>query len=306
MKTYNETIKERKGVPYKEPHTDIFENALKKTESAQDAAVPARKTVYNPDVNYTAQQKAAEGAGNYAHAMDNEYMHNMKDGAMGLGWGVSGRYNYLDPNGYGGLMQAKYDEIENYQPFGYDYMRDDTYKAIRDLKEKEAEKAYADGYAQLSGQFDGDIPANMINKLLTTKSEIAGEADSYIPKLKQMAYDMYNVEKNDLYNQYGLLKERAGEDYSKWQNDRDFYVTGLENAYNREWNQKQLDYNRERDAVSDSRYQQEFDYNKELNDREFNNGMTTDKINLAKALYEIYGDFDAAYRAAEKYYNGVM
>ena len=106
--------------------------------------------------------------------MYNERMHNTKDGRMNLGYGASGIWNYQDNSGLGGLKERKYNEIEDYfsTPFSYDYRDDSSYKAIRNLKEKEAKKAYDDGYAALSTQFEGGVPVNMMNKLHETSNDI--------------------------------------------------------------------------------------------------------------------------------------
>ena len=196
---------------------------------------------YDPNINYMQKSMDAAENGDLAGAMYNERMHNIKDGDMGLGWGASGMWNYLDTQGYGGQLDAKYDEIQDYfsKDFEYDYRTDDRYNAILRQKQKEAEKAYNDGYAALSTQFEGDIPVNMINKLLTTKQDIIDSADSYIPQLWQMAQDMYISKGNQLYNQYGILADRAAEDYNKFLTDRNFRAQGVNDAYDRKVSEEQ-------------------------------------------------------------------
>ena len=168
------------------------------------------------NTNYMEKSHSAIKDGNLFGAMYNRRMHNIKDDEYGLGWGADDMFDYQDYAGYGGLMDAKYREIEDHfsDGFKYDYRDDDMYKQILALKEKEADKAYKDGYAQLSQQFDGDIPVNMINKLLTTKQEIVDGADSYIPQLREMAYNMYLGDGEQLYNQYSMLKGEADTDYT--------------------------------------------------------------------------------------------
>ena len=282
MKTYNEMMDEKKK-------EGIVPNTSSRT--------------YDPSADYTAQMQEEEKAGNVVGAMDNELLHNKKDGDLALGWGASGKYNYLDPVGYGGLLDAKYSQIENYKPFSYDYRQDDSYKAIRSLKEKEAEKAYADGYAQLSTQFDGDIPVNMINKLLTTKAEITDSADAYIPQLKQMAYDMHNADKNELYNQYGMLRDRAAEDYSRWYADRDFRTQGIYDAAERE-------YRKNRDAIEDGLRQKQWDYGIEQDSKQWDYGIGRDKkednikyYSLVKTLVDKGMSWDEAEKKVDSYLN---
>lgn len=200
--------------------------------------------MWSPDVDHMQKSINAAKNGDLAGAMYNERMHNIKDGALGLGYGASGIWNYQDYQGLGGLREAKYNEIQDYfnNGFQYDYRDDEAYQAMRRLKEQEAEKAYNDGYAALSRQFEGDIPVNMINKLLTTKSEIKDQADSYIPTLKQMAYDMYMNKGNQLYNQYGLLDALENQNYQRFQGDRNFMAQGVNDAYANKVSREESDY----------------------------------------------------------------
>lgn len=262
-----------------------------------NAAVPAVGSqvnksgkTYDPNVNYMQRSMDAAAYGNLAGAMYNERMHNTKDGDMGLGWGASGIWNYIDAQGLGGQREAKYNEIENYfnNGFDYDYLDDPVYQSILGQKEKEAEKAYNDGYAQLSTAFDGDIPVNMINKLLTTKSEIVDSADSYIPQLRQMAYDMYVDKGNQLYNQYGLLDAMADEDYNKFLTDRDFMAQGVNDAYyNKTDAERYADEIAHRDKVFNRGvFESDRDYERGIfeSDRAWDYGVEQDKLNRADQL----------------------
>jgi hypothetical protein len=199
---------------------------------------------WNPNVDHMQESINAAKDGNLAGAMYKEKLHNDKDGDLGLGWGASGVWNYQDKQGLSGLKERKYREIEDHfnNGFNYDYGTDPEYQSIRRLKEKEADKAYNDGYAQLSRQFDGDIPVNMINKLLTTKSEIVDQADGYIPILKQMAYDMYFGKGQQLYDQYGMLGDLENQQYQRFLEDRGFMAQGVMNAHNNKINNDERDY----------------------------------------------------------------
>jgi len=291
MKTYAEAKKEQE-----EKALNMNTGAVPNTSGKQ----------YDPSVNYTAEVQKGEGSGNWAYSMDSEKLNNTKEGDLGLGWGVSDKWNYIDRNGYGGQLQAKRNEIENYKPFSYDYRTDESYLAMKRLKEQEANKAYADGYAQLSTAFDGDIPVNMINKLLTTKNEIIDSADSYIPQLRQMAYDMYNVERNDLYNQYGLLEKAAAQDYGRWSADRDIRMQGLQNDIENKYREKVYDrgvYESDRD----------FDYGVQadaLNNQRYNQQLTQEQEDKAISMgYDMwlkgrYPSLNAAIAAARTVYTG--
>ena len=316
MNTYLEELKKRDRESFDKVQrvNDLFKNkGSGETYTQPPSSVPtltgavSNKSgkLYEPSINYTQQMHNAEKNGNWAAAAENERLHNAKEGDLGLGWGISDKWNYLDKNGYGGQMQAMRNEIENYKPFSYDYRTDDMYLSMKRLKEKEAEKAYADGYAQLSSAFDGDIPVNMINKLLTTKNDIIDSADSYIPQLRQMAYDMYNVERNDLYNQYSLLSNAAQQDYAKWSDDRYMNMQGLQNDIaNRQWQQSFDTENEQWQKSFDNENawkDKEWDYAVSQNAQARQDAITDTAVSLWKTGK--FSSIDAAYDEALRLYN---
>ena len=163
--------------------------------------------------------------------------------------------------------------------------------------------AYNDAYAQLSTQFDGDIPVNMITKLMSTKADIEDQADSYIPTLRQLAYQKYMNEGDRMYQNYGLTRDADAERYARHLTERDFQINSLENEYNRNLAREQLDYTK---AIDDRNFEyakavddRNFEYTKEQNDK---NALDT-RFEKARALYAtgLYSSFDEAYMAAGKY-----
>ena len=68
-------------------------------------------------------------------------------------------------------------------------------------------------------------------------------------QLAQASLDLYNQQIDNLYNTYQLVQ-----------------------------NQKQFDYQKERDTVSDNQWQQEFNYNKNIDDRNYNYQLNRDKV----------------------------
>ena len=282
--------------------------------SAPAVEMPAVLKGKDLNPNYTQRMGESALKGDYADAMYNEMMHNEKNGYLGLGYANSHIFNYDDP--YRGDLDRQREAIENRDPFSYDYREDDLYKSIRAQKEKEAEKAYNDGYAQLSRQFDGDIPVNMINKLITTKGEIVDQADSYIPELRQLAYGMYQDEGNKMLQDYNLTQQAAAEDYDRWRSDRDFIISGIENKYGRDRYDKEFEYNKgidERNFNENVRLaDRNFDWQKAVDERNFEYAKTVDETaqkygvqdvvaNTAISLYGSgkFSSFSAALDAAK-------
>lgn len=242
--------------------------------------------------NYTQEMLDDIKDGKYASGMYKEMMHNEKNGYLGLGYANSHIFNYDDP--YRGDLDRQREAIENRDPFSYDYREDDLYKSILSQKEKEAQKAYNDGYAQLSRQFDGDIPVNMINKLLTTKGEIIDQADSYIPQLWNLAYSKHQDEGNKMMQDYNLTQQAAAEDYDRWRSDRDFIISGIENEYSRDKYDKEFDYQKNTDERNFNEDVRRYDSDSALRKEEFDYQKNMDNQNLALAKS------DAVYNLAIK------
>jgi hypothetical protein len=296
---------------YEDNYKDVYEeetpaqrarnyatNAMSQAGSFNLPAPPVpSKNINQYDINtdYTAKMNDAIARGDYGAAKEYERLHNVKNGDLGLGYANSGIFNYLDTKGLGDLKEGKRQELDNYinQGFSYNYEDDPEYKAIRRLKEKEANKAYKDGYAQMSAAFDGDIPVNMINKLISSKNEIVDQADEYIPQLRQMAYNMYMDKGNNLYNQYNMLASEEAADYNRWLADRDMFIQGNENVYGREWNKEEREYLRGRDKILDDRYTEETNWNRDymINDRDWNREQMTKEFDYKKSYDDWYKDF---------------
>jgi hypothetical protein len=118
-----------------------------------------------------------------------------------------------------------------------------------------------------------------------------------VPELYQMAYDRYNQEGQDMYNQYGLLTneyDRAygmyNDEYNKLYGEREYWGNEESNLYNRdygEWVDKANILAGDR-SYYDSVYNNErnFDFGKWSDDRNFDYGVHRDDIADAQWLKE--------------------
>ncbi len=265
MSTFFDEKAKRKKSPYNTE--DTYEPYAAKPVTAETATAniikkataPTTVGGYDIGTNFMAESQKAESVGNFGTAKEMEYLHNQKIGELGLPYQTSHKYNYLDP--YAGDVERARKKISEFEPFSYDYETDENYLAMKKLKEKEAQKAYDDGYAQMSRAFDGDIPVNMINKLLTTKNEIEDSADNYIPQLRALAHDMYREELGDLYKEYGIAADMAKEDYGRWSDELRMREEGILNSIAKSERDRAFEYGKERDAIEDLLRERQWNYN---------------------------------------------
>ena len=171
------------------------------------------------------------------------------------------------PGEYNSQWQAQLDDtinkILNREKFSYDLNGDALYHQYKDKYIKQGKMAMGDAIGQASAMTGG-----YGNSYAQSVGQQAYQAqldnlNDIVPELWRMAYDQYNQEGQNLYNQYSMLGDRENMDYgryrdtvSDWQNERGY----LADRYDSE---------------------RTFDYGKYADDRTFGYGKYSDDRNLA-------------------------
>lgn len=103
------------------------------------------------------------------------------------------------------------------------------------------------------------------------------KAQSKLNLLAQRAQNlvnMYNLKVQA--DQFGYQKEQDALAQNNWQKQ---YEQALQEAqWQQQFNQSQFDYNKEQDALDRQQWQQQFDYNKSIDDRNYNYQVGRDKV----------------------------
>ena len=160
-------------------------------------------------------------------------------------------------NSYEDQLHDLYDQIVNRDKFRYDINQDELYQqyakqyaekgrmAMMDTMGQAAALTggYASTYGQAVGQQQYDAYLQQLNDV--------------IPELYQMAYDQYQDEGDRMQQQYGMLGDLADDEYSKyrdaynrWLTERDYAQGNADTAYDRgynKWLQQLNQYNTDRD-----------------------------------------------------------
>ncbi len=120
---------------------------------------------------------------------------------------------------------------------------------------------------------------NTANNILADyNAQIAKARQNGDIQLAQSALELYNQKINNLYNNYQLLQNQKQFDYQKqrdlvgdnqWQQQFD---------YNKLVDDRNYNYQLGRDQVADNRWQTEFDYNKAIDDRNYNYQVGRDQV----------------------------
>ena len=152
-------------------------------------------------------------------------------------------HNANKPGKYQSQWQSQLDElmnsILNREKFSYDLNGDALYQQYKDKYIQQGKLAMGDAIGQASAMTGGygNSYAQSVGQQQYQAS--LDNLNDIVPQLYQMALDKYNMEGQELYNQYGLVADRDSTDYgryrdtvSDWYTDRD-YLTG---RYDTEWN----------------------------------------------------------------------
>lgn len=248
--------------------------------------LPAAPTYDTTSWNDTEAGKAALGDYNTAKDAVNNYGdftyedYVMGEDAQGAKDALNA-HNANKPGEYQSQWQSQLDalmnSIMNRDKFSYDLNGDALYQQYKDKYIQQGKLAMGDAIGQASAMTGGygnsyaqSVGQQQYQAQLQNLNDI-------VPELYQMALDKYNMEGQELYNQYGLVADRENTDYGRYRD--------TVNDWNNERSYLQGVYNDERS----------FDYGKYVDDRNLDYTLHQDGYN--KLL-------DALGIAQSDYYNG--
>lgn len=205
-------------------------------------------------INYKKEYEQSDAVRQAQEALKKQ--DQAKPGAYQSGW----------QNTLNGIME----KIQNREPFSYDLNGDALYQqyknqyihngniAMQDTMGKAASMTggYGNSYAQSVGQQTYQGYLNNLN--------------DRIPELYQLAMERYNNDTNSLYQKYSMLADREAQDYNRYQDALNLWMSERNNAQNRYDTERALDYDRYaadrnfayqqgRDATSDQQWKDEFE-----------------------------------------------
>lgn len=186
------------------------------------------------------------------------------DGSQYLKKPESQQFTYESAPSYTSKYKNQIDELTQQilgrEAFSYDPTTDPRYAAYKKEYAREGQRAAADTMGQYAAMTGG-----MPSTAAVTASQQAGDyyaaqmADK-IPELYQLAYSMYQDEGDRQRADLEMLMALEQGDYNKYLALLDQYNTDRSFAYGQFADNRAYDYQAERDAVSDQRYDTEWNY----------------------------------------------
>ena len=164
--------------------------------------------------------------------------------------------------------------IANRPKFDYDYSKDPLYQQYKDSYTRQGQAAMRDTVAQAAALTGGYGNSYAQSAGQQAYNGYMQQLNDKIPELEQRAFDRYTAEGDDLYRLYSLLygEERdalgdlrsdrdyysgeywreSADDYSKFTDERSnaLNIAGMQNG--EYWNDKNFNYQVERDAAADA------------------------------------------------------
>lgn len=176
-------------------------------------------------------------------------------------------YNYDQS----GQISAKLDALLNRTPFSYDAASDPLYQQYRKQYTREADRSAEDVLGK-AAVMTGGMPSTAAVAASQQASDYQmSQMTDKIPELQQLAYSMYqdglNADRADLNTLIGL----EDNNYNRWLADRNYLYqlardqvgdqqTADALAYQKQQDKLNDDYQKERDAIEDARYNAEWQY----------------------------------------------
>ena len=171
-----------------------------------------------------------------------------------------------------GQIDAIIDRIMNREEFSYDVNGDALYQQYKDQYTSLGNLAMQDTMGQaaaMTGGYGNSYASTAGNQAYQSYLQQLNEV---VPELYRMALDKYNQEGQDLYNQYGLLSDQEGQEYSKhldsynqWLAERDYLADRYDSErtydYSMYTNERDFDYGEYRDSIADDQWKKGYELN---------------------------------------------
>lgn len=225
--------------------------------SYQSQASNKQQTSYNYKGQYTQLQSPllSQGVSGYTQGK-----LNALEGGYTPGDAVRQAQDYLNqvqarrPGEYqsqwDGELTELYNNIKNRKKFGYDLGTDPTYQQYREQYQRQGRLAMQDTMGQAAALTGGygstygeQVGQQAYNAYLQSLNDI-------VPDLYNAAYNRYQQEGQDLYNQYGLLSDRENQAYSRYRDAVNDYYSDLSDARNAYSSAYANDYNQWSDQLN--------------------------------------------------------
>jgi hypothetical protein len=191
---------------------------------------------------------------------------------------------------YGESLKVALDRINNREKFTYDLNGDALYQQYKDQYINQGKLAMQDTMGQaaaMTGGYGNSYAATVGNQAYQGYLQ---KLNDVVPELYNLALNKYNLEGQDLKDQYSLLRDQYNTEYGQHRDKVGDWNTEAARLSDKYYNESNLDYSR----YADNRDYHTNEYNTE---RSYDYGLYSDAYNRAFSQYQ---QAEAERQAAEE------
>lgn len=153
-------------------------------------------------------------------------------------------------------------QYQNRGTFQYDINGDAMYQQMVDRYVQQGQQAMMDTMGQASAMTGGFGNSYAQTAGQQTYQGYLQGANDMMPQFYQMALDRYQMEGDNLLNQYGLLSDQEDRDYSRYMDQMNEYYSQLDRLRGVYESERDFDYGQ-------YQYDENFNYNAHMDDQEY-------------------------------------
>lgn len=157
------------------------------------------------------------------------------------------------------MIDAAYEKIMGRPAFSYDPETDPAYQQYKDQYTRQGKLAMEDTLGQVSARTGGLASSYAGSAAQQSYNQYMSALGDKIPELRQLAYQMYRDEGDDMRADLNMLLNKEQMDYGRYQDrlgqynaDRSFAYGAWSDQQDREYRADETAYQRERDARQDA------------------------------------------------------
>ena len=180
---------------------------------------------------------------------------------------------------YGESLKAAIDKINNREKFSYDLNGDALYQQYKDQYINQGRLAMQDARGQAAAMTGGygnsyaDTVGNQAYQVYLQK------LNDVVPELYNLALNKYNLEGQELKDQYSILNQQYNTEYGQYRDEVADWNAEASRLADKYYNESNIDYSR----FADNRDYHTNEYNTE---RSYDYGLYSDAYNRAFANYQ--------------------
>ena len=188
---------------------------------------------------------------------------------------------------YSSQIDQLLDSILNREEFSYDHMTDPSYQAYADQYKRLGDRAREDTLGNIAAMNGGYASSWAASAASQAQNDYNQQLSDIIPTLYEAAYNRYMDDYNMDVTNLGLLQGM----------DNTYYDRYRDTVSDSQWEQE-FDYKKEQDKIANDQWEQTFDWNKTVDQWNMSNTEATQKFDQLMSKWQLTGVADAEVAAA--------